>query len=82
MSFTGFTRAELDALTKEESLKVETLFVYRAYLKHGPRGLGGPGPCDPDCAKCGVDLDLENLQKRVRDRLRHDGPSPDEIRRG
>lgn len=27
----------------------------KAGLKHGPRGEGGPGPCDADCRKCGAE---------------------------
>jgi hypothetical protein len=32
-------------------------------LKHGPHGLGGPGPCDADCVKCRVMVAGERMYK-------------------
>jgi len=31
-------------------------------LKHGPKGTGQPGSCEPDCLKCELDRELKALQ--------------------
>lgn len=30
-------------------------------VKHGPRGLGGPGKCDVDCLKCALSKKLAEM---------------------
>lgn len=33
----------------------QSIRLTASQLKHGPRGRGGPGPCDADCLKCQVE---------------------------
>jgi hypothetical protein len=60
------------ALTLQHMLKAKTdaellreLKHIAAYLKHGPNGRGERGPCDPDCAKCGVEADIKELEAKI-----------------
>lgn len=40
-----------------------TIMHEMALLKHGPGGLGGPGPCDVGCRKCALAEELKTLRE-------------------
>jgi hypothetical protein len=49
-----------DAMSRELALRIVTS------TKHGPGGMGGPGPCDRACLKCEADRELEREMTRGR----------------
>lgn len=53
----------LDPAKAKREAQIRRLRSERSHLKHGPGGSGQRGPCDPNCRKCAIDRQLEEIQR-------------------
>jgi len=49
------------------SRRLHALIERTTRLKHGPKGTGQDGPCEPDCVKCQLDREIESIRSGVSD---------------